>query len=134
MAKAGLAAAYRHYDINNLGVMCSKRGHYSLSKAVDVLGLGREQLLTVPAPKQTLDPAKALRIGKRYQEEGNKLLAIVGVGGTTETGHVDPLDELADVAKELGCWFHVDAAWGGATLFSARYREIKGMSEQILYY
>ena len=62
---------------------------------MDVLGLGREQLLTVPAPKQTLDPAKALRIGKRYQEEGNKLLAIVGVGGTTETGHVDPLDELA---------------------------------------
>ena len=65
VAKAGLAAAYRHYNINNLGVMCSKRGHYSLSKAVDVLGLGREQLLTVPAPKQTLDPAKALRIGKR---------------------------------------------------------------------
>lgn len=128
VAKAGLAAAYRFHDINNLGVMCSKRGHYSLSKAVDVLGLGREQLLTLPAPQQTLDPAKALRAGKRYQEEGNKLLAIVGVGGTTETGHVDPLDELADVAKELGCWFHVDAAWGGATLFSSRYKSrLKGI-------
>ena len=128
VSKAGLAAAYRHYDINNLGVMCSKRGHYSLSKAVDVLGIGREQLITLPAPHQTLDPAKALRAGKRYQEEGNKLLAIVGVGGTTETGHVDPLDELADVAKELGCWFHVDAAWGGATLFSSRYRSrLKGI-------
>lgn len=128
VSKAGLAAAYRFHDINNLGVMCSKRGHYSLSKAVDVLGLGREQLLTLPAPRQTLDPAKALRAGKRYQEEGNKLLAIVGVGGTTETGHVDPLDELADVAKELGCWFHVDAAWGGATLFSSRYKDrLKGI-------
>ncbi|GEA09511.1 glutamate decarboxylase [Alteromonas sp. KUL42] len=128
VAKAGLAAAYRFHNINNLGVMCSKRGHYSLSKAVDVLGLGREQLLTLPAPQQTLDPAKALRAGKRYQEEGNKLLAIVGVGGTTETGHVDPLDELADVAKELGCWFHVDAAWGGATLFSSRYKSrLKGI-------
>ncbi len=70
-----------------------------------------------------LRSSESPRIGKRYQEEGNKLLAIVGVGGTTETGHVDPLDELADVAKELGCWFHVDAAWGGATLFSARYRD-----------
>ena len=128
VAKAGLAAAYRFHNIHNLGVMCSKRGHYSLSKAVDVLGLGREQLLTLPAPQQTLDPAKALRAGKRYQEEGNKLLAIVGVGGTTETGHVDPLDELADVAKELGCWFHVDAAWGGATLFSSRYKSrLKGI-------
>lgn len=128
VAKAGLAAAYRFHNINYLGVMCSKRGHYSLSKAVDVLGLGREQLLALPAPHQTLDPDKALRAGKRYQEQGNKLLAIVGVGGTTETGHVDPLDELADVAKELGCWFHVDAAWGGATLFSSKNRyRLKGI-------
>ena len=128
VAKAGLAAAYRFHNINHLGVMCSKRGHYSLSKAVDALGLGREQLLALPAPQQTLDPEKALRAGKRYQEEGNKLLAIVGVGGTTETGHVDPLDELADVAEQLGCWFHVDAAWGGATLFSSQYRDrLKGI-------
>jgi len=69
-----------------------------------------------------LDPQQALKLGKAYQESGNKLLAIIGIAGTTETGHVDPLDELADVAKELNCWFHVDAAWGGATLFSERYR------------
>ncbi|QJR81433.1 putative pyridoxal-dependent aspartate 1-decarboxylase [Alteromonas pelagimontana] len=128
VAKEGLAAAYRFYNISNLGVMCSKRGHYSLSKAVDALGIGRQQLLTIPCPDQTLDPQTALTEGKRYQEEGNKLLAIVGIGGTTETGHVDPLDELADVAKELGCWFHVDAAWGGATLFSNQYRDrLKGI-------
>lgn len=122
VARAGLAAAYRHYGINTLGVICSKRGHYSLSKAVDALGLGRDQLLTLPCPAQTLEPEQALAAGKRYQEEGNQVLAIVGIGGTTETGHVDPLDELADVAKELGCWFHVDAAWGGATLFSDNNR------------
>lgn len=128
VAKAGLASAYRAYDINNMGVMCSKRGHYSLSKAVDALGLGREQLISLPCPEQTLRPEEALAAGKRYQEEGNKLLAIVGIGGTTETGHVDPLDELADVAQELGCWFHVDAAWGGATLFSNQYRHrLKGV-------
>jgi len=124
VAKAGLAAAYRHYGFNELGVLCSKRGHYSLSKAVDTLGLGRQQLLTVPCPAQTLDPGLALAKGKEYQANGNKLLAIVGIAGTTETGHVDPLDELADVAKELGCWFHVDAAWGGATLFSPKHRHI----------
>ncbi|QPG05944.1 putative pyridoxal-dependent aspartate 1-decarboxylase [Salinimonas marina] len=129
VAKAGLAAAYRHYDINNLGVICSKRGHYSLSKAVDALGLGREQLLTLPCPAQTLRPEDALKAGLEYQAQGNKVLAIVGIGGTTETGHVDPLDELADVAKELGCWFHVDAAWGGATLFSSTNRsKLKGIS------
>jgi glutamate decarboxylase len=130
VARAGLASAYRHYDIDNLGVLCSRRGHYSLSKAVDVLGIGRENLITLPCPEQVLDPAEVLRKGREYQEQGNKLLAIVGIGGTTETGHVDPLDELADVAEELGCWFHVDAAWGGATLFSKHYRGIlKGIEK-----
>ncbi|MEG3767721.1 pyridoxal-dependent aspartate 1-decarboxylase PanP [Alteromonas sp. 14N.309.X.WAT.G.H12] len=128
VAKAGLASAYRHYNIQNMGVMCSRRGHYSLSKAVDVLGIGRQNLISLPCPNQMLSPELALAEGKRYQQNGNKLLALVGVGGTTETGHVDPLDELADVAKELGCWFHVDAAWGGATLFSKTYRErLKGI-------
>ena len=122
VAKAGLAAAYRHYGYENIGVMSSNRGHYSLSKTVDVLGIGRDNMLTVHSPSQKLDPEQALKLGKEYQANGNKLLAIVGVAGTTETGHVDPLDELADVAKELDCWFHVDAAWGGATLFSERYR------------
>nr|WP_297349631.1 putative pyridoxal-dependent aspartate 1-decarboxylase [uncultured Glaciecola sp.] len=122
VAKAGLAAAYRHYGYENIGVMSSNRGHYSLSKTVDVLGIGRDNMLTVPSPTQKLDPEQALKLGKAYQQAGNKLLAIVGIAGTTETGHVDPLDELADVAKELNCWFHVDAAWGGATLFSERYR------------
>ena len=128
VAKKGVAAAYRHYGIENLGLLCSKRGHYSLSKAVDVLGIGRDQLIKLDCPSQTLSPEQALQAGKQYQEEGNRLLAIVGVGGTTETGHVDPLDELADVARELGCWFHVDAAWGGATLFSNQYRtRLKGI-------
>ncbi len=123
VAKAGLAAAYRNYGYENIGVMSSNRGHYSLAKTVDVLGIGRDNMLTVHSPTQKLDPHQALKLGKAYQESGNKLLAIVGIAGTTETGHVDPLDELADVAKELGCWFHVDAAWGGATLFSERYRD-----------
>lgn len=122
VAKAGLAAAYRHYGYENIGVMSSNRGHYSLSKTVDVLGIGRDNMLTVQSPTQQLDPQQALKLGKAYQASGNKLLAIIGIAGTTETGHVDPLDELADVAKELNCWFHVDAAWGGATLFSERYR------------
>lgn len=124
VAREGLSAAMAHYGYKNLGILCSKRGHYSLSKAVDMLGLGRDQMLTVDCPTQKLSPQKALELGKRFQQQGNKLLAIVGIAGTTETGHVDPLDELADVAQELNCHFHVDAAWGGATLFSKTYRSV----------
>jgi len=126
----GLIAAYRHYDIQNLGIISSRRGHYSLGKAADLLGIGRRNHLTLPCPQQTLDPELVLTVGRRYIESGNKVLAIVGVAGTTETGHVDPLDELADVAKQLDCWFHVDGAWGGATLFSSTHRSIlKGIEK-----
>lgn len=130
VAKLGLAAAYKHFDINNIGLMSSKRGHYSLGKSVDVLGIGRNNMMTVNSSNYTLSGEDALKIGREYQEQGNKLLAIVGIAGTTETGHVDPLDELADVAKELGTWFHVDAAWGGPTLFSDKHRGIlKGIEQ-----
>ncbi|WP_342805448.1 pyridoxal-dependent aspartate 1-decarboxylase PanP [Alteromonas sp. M12] len=128
VAKQGLAAGLKHYGYANMGILSSKRGHYSLSKAVDILGLGREQMLTVDSQSQRLSPEDALKVGRQFEQRGNKLLAIVGIAGTTETGHVDPLDELADVAKELNCHFHVDAAWGGATLFSNRNKmKLKGI-------
>ena len=121
--RSGIAAAYQHYGIRQLGILCSKRGHYSIAKAADLLGIGRDNMLTLSCPKQVLNPEQVLKTGRAYQQSGNGLLAIVGIAGTTETGHIDPLDELADVAKELGTWFHVDAAWGGATLFSTSYRD-----------
>ena len=49
---------------------------------------------------------------------------MVAVCGTSETGSVDRLDEMADIAQEIGVHFHVDAAWGGPTLFSKKYRHI----------
>jgi glutamate decarboxylase len=68
---------------------------------------------------------KALRQECRRLRERNILpLALVGIAGTTETGNVDPLEALADFAQEFGCHFHVDAAWGGPTLFSDRYRPL----------
>ncbi|MFT2089668.1 pyridoxal-dependent aspartate 1-decarboxylase PanP [Paraglaciecola sp. 2405UD69-4] len=129
VAQEGLAAGMVHYGYKKMGIISSKRGHYSLSKAVDILALGRQQMLTIDSPSQRLSPEKALEVGLQYQKEGNKVLAIVGIAGTTETGHIDPLDELADVAKELGCHFHVDAAWGGATLFSNEHGQLlKGIA------
>lgn len=124
VAREGLAAGLSHYGYNKLAILSSRRGHYSLSKAVDLLGIGRDQMLTIDCPSQMLSAEKALQLGKRFECEGNKILSLVGIAGTTETGHVDPLDELADVAEELGCHFHVDAAWGGATLFSSNNRGI----------
>ena len=52
------------------------------------------------------------------------VLAVVGLAGATETGTVDPLMEMARICADHQVHFHVDAAWGGPTLLSARYRHL----------
>ena len=89
------------------------------------LGLGRRQLVSIPVTAQHTIDLGALRreiVALRAKRIG--VLAIVGIAGTTETGSVDPLGELADIAAEHGVHFHVDGAWGGPTLFSERHRHL----------
>ncbi|WP_203142332.1 pyridoxal-dependent aspartate 1-decarboxylase PanP [Marinobacter mangrovi] len=118
----GLFRALRYYGHEGAAVLVSKRGHYSLSKAADVLGLGRSSLIAVPTDDDNRIQTDALREKcLELQAQKVKILAICGIAGTTETGNVDPLEEMADIATEFGAHFHVDAAWGGPTLFSRTY-------------
>jgi glutamate decarboxylase len=123
IAQEGLSKALHHLDCKGLAVLVSRRGHYSLGKAVDVLGIGRGNLITVETDENNRIDLKRLRQHcTRLRSEGIRPLSLVGVAGTTETGNVDPLDALADLAQELGCHYHVDAAWGGPTLLSTTYK------------
>jgi glutamate decarboxylase len=123
IAQEGLIRALQHHDANGIAVLVSERGHYSFGKAADLLGLGRDNLIKVPTDDHNRIDLKQLRVAcQRLQERNILPLALVGIAGTTETGNVDPLEAMADFAAELGCHFHVDAAWGGPTLFSDRHR------------
>jgi glutamate decarboxylase len=123
IAREGLARALRHLDCDGLAVLASRRAHYSLGKAADLLGIGRDNLIAVETDERNRVDMKKLRVHcKRLRGEGIRPLALVGIGGTTETGNIDPLEAMADLAAELGCHFHVDAAWGGPTLFSSTHR------------
>ena len=125
VAEEGLYRAFRHYGFEGLAIVVSERGHYSLGKAANVLGLGAEALVPVKCDaRNKVDIAEMRRTcaGLRARKIG--LLAVVGVAGTTETGSVDALNEIAAIAAEFGCHFHVDAAWGGATLMSAKHAHL----------
>ncbi len=125
IAQEGLLKALKHLNCEGLAVLVSRRGHYSLGKAADLLGIGRENLVGVDIDENNRINMPRLRERcSELQGEGIRILSLVGIGGTTETGNVDPLDALADLAGELGCHFHVDAAWGGPTLFSATHRHL----------
>jgi glutamate decarboxylase len=119
IANEGIFKALKHLNCEGLTVLVSRRAHYSIAKAVDVLGLGRDNLILVDTDDNNRVDMRSLRNAcARVESENKKILALVGIAGTTETGTVDPLEEMADLARDIGCHFHVDAAWGGPTLFS----------------
>lgn len=121
----GLAAGLQHYNYRRLVILVSERGHYSLAKAADVLGIGRRNLIAIPTDANNRIDLAALRATcAQVTAEQGKIMALVGIAGTTETGHIDPLDAMADIAAEYQAHFHVDAAWGGATLLSNQYRHL----------
>lgn len=118
----GLFATLREAGYSNVAVLASARAHYSMKKALATLGLGEQALHLVPVDRDNrIDLAQLETRVAQLQGEGCKILAVVGICGTTETGAIDPLAELAALARRVGAWFHVDAAWGGALLLSARH-------------
>ncbi|MFT5758073.1 MAG: putative pyridoxal-dependent aspartate 1-decarboxylase [Alteromonadaceae bacterium] len=125
IAREGLFKALKHYACDGLAILVSERGHYSLKKSADILGIGQDSVIAIPTDEFNKIDCQKLREKCQSLTDNNiKILSIVGVAGTTETGNVDPLDRIADIAQEYGCNFHVDAAWGGATLLSEKYRSL----------
>ncbi|MFN7934611.1 MAG: aminotransferase class V-fold PLP-dependent enzyme [Bryobacteraceae bacterium] len=125
VSQEGLSEALRAHGYRRAVIIGSSLMHYSLEKAADLLGIGRKSLLRIQATESgRVDLARLEQAVRRSVAEGDLILALVGIAGTTETGSVDPLGSMADLAASYGCHFHVDAAWGGPVLFSRRFRHL----------
>jgi len=125
--KEGLQAAYQAYGIERSVVLVSKRGHYSLNKSGGLLGIGNRNILAVDVDeKNRIDLTALEKTIKTLTKSSAKtvILAVIGIAGTTETGSVDPLLKLGEICAENRIHFHVDAAWGGPTLMSEKYRHL----------
>lgn len=125
IAKEGLARSLKHKGYDDVAIVVSERGHYSLGKAADVLGIGRDNVISVKTDANHKVDVRGMRTKCAELTANNiGIIAIVGIAGATETGQVDPLDKLAEVAAEFGTHFHVDAAWGGPTLLSNTHKHV----------
>ncbi|MCC6592535.1 MAG: pyridoxal-dependent decarboxylase [Xanthomonadales bacterium] len=114
----------RHPQLKPPVVFAPVTAHYSWSKGLKLVGLGREALRLVPEAGMRTDPTALGELLDAALRERQPVLMSVGVLGSTEFGTIDPIDALVDArdrmqARGLGHWVHVDAAWGGylATLF-----------------
>ena len=101
-------------------IYASEQVHMAVPKAVAMLGIGRENLRYVPCDDgYRMVPAQLERAILRDAAEGRKPIAVVASAGTVNTGSIDPLREIADVARRHDLWMHVDGAYGALAAIAA---------------
>jgi glutamate/tyrosine decarboxylase-like PLP-dependent enzyme len=107
--------------LEGLRVYTSDQTHFSIGRALDELGFPFETLVVIPADADfRLRGEPVAAAIARDQAAGLRPIAIAAVAGSTNTGSVDAVGELATVARREGLWLHVDAAYGAAARLSTR--------------
>ena len=105
-------------------VYCSTETHHVVGRALGVLGLGRLGLRAIPLDRHgTIDVGRLQSALDEDAAAGRAQVAIVGCAGDVNMGRVDPIGELARIARERGIWLHVDGAYGGWGVLDERVRE-----------
>jgi aromatic-L-amino-acid decarboxylase len=115
----------------DLTIYASDQCHYSIEKSADILGLGRASLKKIATDNGFHIQIDALRREIDGDRKAGRIpCCVVGVAGTTSSGVIDSIAELAAVARENNCWFHVDAAYGGPLAFSNTHKpKLNGIAQ-----
>lgn len=128
LANLGAVVAARHQhlgdDLREGVVYRTGQVHHSVDKAVAIAGLAARNLRAVPvdaAHRMDVGALEARIVADR--EVGHRPFLVVASAGSTAVGAVDDLAAIADVCERQGCWFHVDAAYGGFFALTERGRE-----------
>ena len=102
----------------------SAEGHSSIQKCVEQLGIGTANMRAIEADEAFRMKPAALRAAIEADlKAGHLPFAIVACSGATNTGAIDPLDEIADIAEAFGIWLHVDGAFGAWAALDPAYRQ-----------
>jgi aromatic-L-amino-acid/L-tryptophan decarboxylase len=103
----------------------SDQTHNSVEKALRVLGFTREQIRALPSDEDFRLPVESLRRAvAEDRADGKRPFCVIANAGTTNTGAVDPLDQLANLCERENLWLHVDGAYGAAACLSERGRKL----------
>ena len=103
----------------------SDQTHSSVAKGLRIIGITPGRLRTIPTDDRFRMRTDLLeKAVKEDVKNGMIPFVVVGTAGTTNTGSVDPLYEIADICKRYDMWFHVDGALGGSVLLSSKHRDL----------
>jgi len=119
------------YGMPKIIAFTSKHCHYSMQRAVVILGLGTDSLRLVPVDEQgRMIPAELEKMVLICKEKNEVPFFVNATSGTTVLGAYDPIVEVNEVCKKHNMWLHIDAAWGGGALLSKKHKHLlKGIEE-----
>ncbi len=119
------AAGLKARDVEHAVVYSTAEVHHCVDKALQYAGMAEVQRRIIPVDGQRRMRVDLLREAIREDAASGQLKPwlIIASAGTTNTGAVDPLDAIADVAADAGVWYHIDAAYGGFFMLSPQARE-----------
>lgn len=135
IANLTAAIAARDYklelkDILKGTVYLSDQTHSSMAKGLHIIGIKPDNVKIIPTDDDFRIRMDLLRDEiEKDIENGLIPFMLVGTAGTTNTGSIDPLDDMAEVAKKYNMWFHVDGAYGASILFSSHRDLLKGIEK-----
>ncbi len=110
--------------IQGATIYFSDQTHYSVERALRVVGFSREQFRKIPSDDRFRLPLESLRQSIHTDKKaGLRPFCVIANAGTTNTGAVDPLPDLADLCAAEGMWLHADGAYGAAAVICERGRE-----------
>lgn len=101
-------------DVENSVIYLTAQVHHCVHKAIRIAGLEESRVRHIPMDNRFRMRADILKeTVEKDISNGLKPFLVIGSAGTTDTGAIDPLNEIADVAESNNLWFHIDAAYGG---------------------
>jgi aromatic-L-amino-acid decarboxylase len=104
-------------------IYVSGHAHHGMNKIACMTGLGREAVRTVGMDRDfRMDPEDLARCVEQDRQDGMAPFMVVGTAGTTAAGVIDPLPHLVSFCRSQKLWCHIDAAWGGAAVISAKLK------------
>lgn len=105
-------------------IYVSDQTHASVTKGLHIIGFCREQIRTIPSDDSFCMDIAALQAAIQDDIKDNrKPFVVIASAGTTNTGSIDPMAEIAVLCRKYDMWMHVDGAFGASVLLSEQYRE-----------
>ncbi|CAL2079380.1 aspartate aminotransferase family protein [Tenacibaculum sp. 190524A02b] len=116
-------------DFSKAVIYLSDQAHSSNIKAIRVLGFKKEQIRVLPTDLEFRISINKLKNAiAKDRLEGLQPFCFIASAGTTNTGTVDPLNDIADICEEEDLWMHVDGAYGGAAILAEKgARALRGI-------